>query len=638
MSVKVDRSHAFVATIALGTPPQQLKCLVDTGSADLWVPSKRCGNCGGQHHFFADTSSTFAPKYYETVKGPRPKIYQVTYGSGMVTGFGVQDTFSFGSWKVKNQSFIIVEDQDLPPSMPWDGIFGLGWNGISKVGKPVYQRLQEAGHPAIFALVPTRKGEATLVLGVVPEAEIKPGTLVWVKSEDLQLPRQQGENERNFWVVSGGIAITRDHATSAKFVVDTGTNQMLLVPSRLFPSFIRSLLPAESFERHCGMDISMGNLIICDCAVGESGKLPPLRLYLGERQFEVPIAELFTKVKARDTGGPLCLLQVQPNDMGPPALDGMLGGLLPGILNAAPISPGVAGGGPLPPLLPLAPSSGSSSHDAQPSESAENGVPSFPFQIPAFPAGLQLPKNLKPGDTVEEIVRTEPDGALCTTSVITEPSGAQRKTFDCRKPDEQKRRLQGGLLAPILEAIPAEQSGGEQMQGEPVAIMQPVPMQQPAGAMPILAQPIQGPIISDPMADLWVLGGVFMEKFVVIFDFDQKRVGFAEPVKSSSSFEQKNYQQQSENQAYLPRNTMLSVAASAARPEPVDRSAVPLQADKHQVEQGGWPSREVGVIGVIGVGVAGLLAMRSMPWSTPRNVRLTSASSAPDEDCDFPGE
>merc|ERR1719221_313972 len=29
--------------------------------------------------------------------------------------------------------------------------------------------------------------------------------------------------------------------------------------------------------------------------------------------------------------------------------------------------------------------------------------------------------------------------------------------------------------------------------------------------------------------DLWVLGGVFLERFVVTFDFDHERIGFAEP-------------------------------------------------------------------------------------------------------------
>merc|ERR1712151_403043 len=33
----------------------------------------------------------------------------------------------------------------------------------------------------------------------------------------------------------------------------------------------------------------------------------------------------------------------------------------------------------------------------------------------------------------------------------------------------------------------------------------------------------------DPTEDLWMIGGVFLEHFVTIFDFDEGRIGFAEP-------------------------------------------------------------------------------------------------------------
>ncbi|VDM60459.1 unnamed protein product [Angiostrongylus costaricensis] len=34
--------HEFVGNITLGTPDQQFSVLLDTGSADLWVPGKDC--------------------------------------------------------------------------------------------------------------------------------------------------------------------------------------------------------------------------------------------------------------------------------------------------------------------------------------------------------------------------------------------------------------------------------------------------------------------------------------------------------------------------------------------------------------------------------------------------------------------
>jgi len=119
--ISISRNHAFVTTISVGTPPQELRCLLDSGSTDLWVPSKRCKSCHNERYFHADQSSTFAPKMRQTVMGTIPKPVTLSYGSGEISGFDVQDTVKFGSVALKNQTFIIVEDAALPPGRDWAG-------------------------------------------------------------------------------------------------------------------------------------------------------------------------------------------------------------------------------------------------------------------------------------------------------------------------------------------------------------------------------------------------------------------------------------------------------------------------------------------------------------------------------------
>merc|ERR1719343_959867 len=188
MTTWVTKQKALVTEVELGTPPQKMKCLVDTGSSDLWLPSKRCDRCNNQNHFDADASGTFSPQMVPTPQGERPEQAQIHYGSGAVAGFHVQDTLHFGAAVVKNQSFIIVEDAALPPRREWDGICGLGWRRLAQVQKPLYQMLQEQGEKAVFAMVPSGDGTSYMTVGELPEDAYKPDTLVWLEAETMDMP------------------------------------------------------------------------------------------------------------------------------------------------------------------------------------------------------------------------------------------------------------------------------------------------------------------------------------------------------------------------------------------------------------------------------------------------------------------
>lgn len=497
LKVKVSRRHAFVAPIELGTPPQVLRCLLDSGSSDLWVPSKRCERCHDGHNYFADSSSTFSPKLQRTASGrSEPVPVQVTYGSGQVLGYQVEDTLTFGPWKVTNQSFIIVEDEVLAGGLPkWDGICGLGWQGIAKGGKPLYRRLQELKLSAIFSLVPKGEGKASLVLGEVPnDSQLQRNTLVWVKVEKIPVPqgiRSTAGNQNTFWIISGGLAIHRDKPTQARFLVDTGTNQVLLVPSRYYRSFLSSLLPAQTFDERCGVDNGGGGMVFCECSLASDKSLLPLRIYLGKRQFVIPFAGLLTDVGVRDdySGEKLCLLQVQPNAMSGgidpfAGLGGILGALAGSGLDPAQVASQSGGASqsqsiPFSPALPgLIGGPGPAASGSAASNGASDGA--LGPLAPLLGGAMQ-------GDTTEEEIITEQPGSVCKTIIVHQEGRIVKNETHCEKV--------GRRLDPMM----------------------------PMG-IPIISEPME-----DPMADVWVLGGVFMERFVTIFDFDEARLGFAEP-------------------------------------------------------------------------------------------------------------
>lgn len=318
LSTHVSKRKALIAEIALGTPPQTMKCLIDTGSSDLWVPSKRCKRCNTANHFDADASSTFFAELAHTRRGDAPKQVELDYGSGSVLGFIVHDDLQFGSVEVEHQTFIIVEDVALPPS-GWDGICGLAWRKMA-YGKPLYERVQQQGLKAIFAMVPTTNHEAYLKVGEMPPADAyKEDTLVWANAETLIPKKKHGhghdasDDELDFWIISGGVAVNRDKPRPVRFLVDTGSNQVLFVPEVHYPALMRSLFPRDVFDKHCGEDPRFEGFILCECNIAGNPELLPLRINLSGRDFLIQMNELFTPMGENRKGNDVCMLQIQRN-------------------------------------------------------------------------------------------------------------------------------------------------------------------------------------------------------------------------------------------------------------------------------------------------------------------------------------
>eukprot|EP00416_Gambierdiscus_australes_P025352 CAMPEP_0171062376 /NCGR_PEP_ID=MMETSP0766_2-20121228/5025_1 /TAXON_ID=439317 /ORGANISM="Gambierdiscus australes, Strain CAWD 149" /LENGTH=604 /DNA_ID=CAMNT_0011518173 /DNA_START=30 /DNA_END=1844 /DNA_ORIENTATION=+ len=302
------RSQRLVARISVGSPPQALSCLVHSGLSHFWVPSKRCHSCGSKRHFWADNSSTFQPHMVQTPDGKEPRTVHIheAFTSGSVSGYVVQDTVSFGSVQVKNQTFIIAESEVMPPHRTWDGVCGLGW-GVSTRDSPLYRRLQQQGRRALFAIVPSASkggGEAQVVLGEVPDKVIKDGTLAWVRAEPLVA---RSPTARPFWITAGGLAVHRPKPVKVRFLINSGTDVVLLAPPRDFFGLLAALLP-QNVVRYCGQ--SGRQSVTCSCSTLEEKGTLPLRIYLGRVVFQVPFKDLFMQDSLMSNH---CRFLIQPN-------------------------------------------------------------------------------------------------------------------------------------------------------------------------------------------------------------------------------------------------------------------------------------------------------------------------------------
>ena len=136
----------YIGELQVGTPPQTLTFVFDTGSSWLWLPSTKCTACHNSTQFDSSASTTFNTTGIEL---------DLQYGQGNASGVISLDTVSFGSPKltVDNQPFILVDrDGDLD-GFDADGIIGLAFDSLSD-GYPTFvQNLKAQGviDEAIFA-------------------------------------------------------------------------------------------------------------------------------------------------------------------------------------------------------------------------------------------------------------------------------------------------------------------------------------------------------------------------------------------------------------------------------------------------------------------------------------------------------
>ncbi|KAG1746214.1 acid protease [Suillus lakei] len=146
------------------TRTQQLSVIIDTGSADLWVPVG-CGDCVNAQ-YEANASST----YTDTGKPFN--------GSGNVGGTLAYDTISIGGLEIDEA--ILCDFNDDPIS----GLIGLGFSSIATSGEPTFFEnliMQEKVSAPFFSVYLTRgkTNGSTITLGGYDMSKAV-GPLIWV--------------------------------------------------------------------------------------------------------------------------------------------------------------------------------------------------------------------------------------------------------------------------------------------------------------------------------------------------------------------------------------------------------------------------------------------------------------------------
>lgn len=211
----------YYGNIDIGTPAQSFKVVFDTGSSNLWVPSKECRlslACYLHSTFDSAKSSSFKKDGAD---------FKITYGSGSVVGNWAVDTVSFApGLTVENQLFGLVKTLNgiAFTAAKMDGILGMAFQSISlRSVPPVFQALYEQGkvndESFSFYLTqnPGQEGSELVLGGVDPQYAASAFQYVPLSSE-------------SYWLIDmddlkfDGLQM---NISNLKGIVDTGTSVLV---------------------------------------------------------------------------------------------------------------------------------------------------------------------------------------------------------------------------------------------------------------------------------------------------------------------------------------------------------------------------------------------------------------------------
>jgi cathepsin D len=291
----------YYGEISIGTPAQKFQVVFDTGSSNLWVPSKKCSwtcvACFMHSRYDQTASSTYMKN---------DTAFNITYGSGSMKGFCSVDNVCIGELCADKQIF--AEATDLPGvtfvAAKFDGILGLGYPSIA-VNKitPVFNTLVEQGKvDPVFAFYFNRdpNGEVggEITFGGVDEAHYS-GDITW-----LPVTRQAYWQFKVDAVRSNTDGTTLGCDGGCQMIADTGTS--LITGPKEDIEKIQTFIGAKPFLH--------GEYLI-DC--NNIATLPPISFVIGGKEFTLKGEDYVMKITQQ--GVTQCISGFMSLDIPPPS-------------------------------------------------------------------------------------------------------------------------------------------------------------------------------------------------------------------------------------------------------------------------------------------------------------------------------
>ncbi|KAF8222084.1 aspartic peptidase A1 [Tricholoma matsutake] len=241
----------YLATVQIGTPPQNFVMLMDSGSADMWVGSENCqsqqGGCGNHRFLGAQSSSSFKNSTTQ---------FQVTYGTGNVAGNVVRDTLAIAGLTLNAHTFGVanIESVDFASNtVPFDGLIGLAQSFLSnqKTLTPI-EALAKAGlvTSAITSFKIPRLADKNNT------GEVTFGGLDNTKFDAQTLVTLLNVNPNGFWEAAvDGVSVSGKNLGLAgrTAIFDTGTT--LIIAPQVDANAIHQAIPGAKSDGQGGFTV-----------------------------------------------------------------------------------------------------------------------------------------------------------------------------------------------------------------------------------------------------------------------------------------------------------------------------------------------------------------------------------------------
>eukprot|EP00657_Telonema_sp_P-1_P002785 TRINITY_DN1647_c0_g1_i12.p1 TRINITY_DN1647_c0_g1~~TRINITY_DN1647_c0_g1_i12.p1 ORF type:complete len:382 (-),score=174.12 TRINITY_DN1647_c0_g1_i12:129-1274(-) len=280
----------YYGPLTIGTPPQTFHVIFDTGSSNLWIPSKTAFM---PFNFHAKYDHTKSSSYVAN-----GTTFSIAYGSGSLTGFVSQDTVTIGSTEVKNTLFAeATKEPGLAFKVgKFDGIMGMAFQSIAVDGmEPAwYGALADADEKAFGVYLGGTSGVGgEMTLGGTDSAHYT-GEISYVPV-----------SRAKYWQITVD-SFSIGNLSKVEAIVDTGTSLLVGPPDVI-----------NAFGKKIGATNLLGKEWIIPC--NQTASLPDLDIMIGGKAYPLTATEYVLNVSGQ------CLLGMTGMDLTREGLSLILG-------------------------------------------------------------------------------------------------------------------------------------------------------------------------------------------------------------------------------------------------------------------------------------------------------------------------